>query len=333
MKILKKFLIAIGVLFAIYLILCLFGPAHVTVERTGTINAPVEAVFEQVNSLKNWENWDAWHKADPDATYEYSGAEAGVGCKNSWDGEIVMQGTQEITESVENESIKSTLTFGEMVAYGEIALSSAEGGTEMIWSLDMDIPFMFRGMSLFMNHDAAGKDFEDGMDGLNEYFATNEPTPTVEVSEVMTEPMWVVSVTDTLTIDELMSSASHERMYGELGLVFAENGIEMAGQPMAIWHSFPDPVVMEACFPVGDSVALAEGTRAICRLIPATKAVEATHWGWYDGLDKHNELMHTWMAENGYTASDLPSWDVYEDFEQPLEDTSTVATHVYIPVN
>lgn len=51
MKALKKLLIAVGVLIAVYLVLCLFGPANVRIERTGTVNAPVSAVYEQVNNL------------------------------------------------------------------------------------------------------------------------------------------------------------------------------------------------------------------------------------------------------------------------------------------
>lgn len=221
-----------------------------------------------------------------------------------------------------------------MIAYGEIKLTEVEGGTEMLWAMEMDMPFMMRGMSLFMDMDAAGVDFEEGIDGLNEYLAGMEVAPAVTGSEVMTDDMWVISVTDTVTMEELMapSGNAHERMFGELGMVLGMTGAEMAGQPMAVWHSYPDPIVMEACFPVMDSVAIPEDSRAVCRMIPGHKAIMSSFYGWYDGLDQHNADLQAWIQENGYTVAGAP-WDLYHDFEEPLVDTMSVRTDVYVPVN
>ncbi len=57
MKIIKVILITIVILVVIVAVVGFLSPAHVHVERSLAINAPPETVHEQVNNLKNWNNW------------------------------------------------------------------------------------------------------------------------------------------------------------------------------------------------------------------------------------------------------------------------------------
>ena len=101
MKFLKVFLGIFATLFVFWLIISAFLPSHVKFERSAVINAPPETVFQQVNTLKNWEKWSYWHQSDPEQKIAYSGPPAGTGASYAWDGEKTKQGTLTIIDASE----------------------------------------------------------------------------------------------------------------------------------------------------------------------------------------------------------------------------------------
>ena len=65
MKILKTILIVIVVLVALAAIVGMFMSSDVRVERSMEMKATPDALYNQVNNLKNWDNWMPWNKMDP----------------------------------------------------------------------------------------------------------------------------------------------------------------------------------------------------------------------------------------------------------------------------
>jgi hypothetical protein len=52
---LKKILIAVAAIIAVFLVVVALQPSEFKVERSATISAPPAAVFEQVNDFHKWE--------------------------------------------------------------------------------------------------------------------------------------------------------------------------------------------------------------------------------------------------------------------------------------
>src|SRR6185503_12182168 len=85
MKILKKILIAVGLLLLVLIIVSQFLPSTYHVERSVVIAAKAEAIHPWVNNLKKWPEWSAWTAAkDPTLVYQYEGPEEGVGAISKW---------------------------------------------------------------------------------------------------------------------------------------------------------------------------------------------------------------------------------------------------------
>lgn len=84
------------------------------VSRSATVNAPIETVFAQVNNLENWNAWSPWKAMDPDMKVEYGPTGVGKDAWYSWNGEEVGKGKLTITDSIANESIKTSIELGEM---------------------------------------------------------------------------------------------------------------------------------------------------------------------------------------------------------------------------
>src|SRR6478672_7292556 len=62
---LKKILIALVAIIALFLIVVVLQPSEFSVERTATMAAPPATVFEQVNDFHKWEAWSPWRSSIP----------------------------------------------------------------------------------------------------------------------------------------------------------------------------------------------------------------------------------------------------------------------------
>jgi hypothetical protein len=171
---LKKVVLVIGGIIVLALLISLVLPSKVHVERSIVINAPAAKIFNEVNSLQKWAVWDPWQKKDPNVQNNYTGPESGVGNTNTWksDHKEVGSGSQTITESIPNETIKSKMAFGEAgEEYGEangfFNFTPEADNTKVIWGMDMYLGMnpIARYFGLMMEG-TIGKDFEEGLNNL-----------------------------------------------------------------------------------------------------------------------------------------------------------------------
>jgi len=145
-------------------------PREVTVARSVEIDAPPEAVFPHVNSLKAGTEWSPWLSRDPEVLVGFSGPDEGVGARLDWESEQpdVGIGSQVITASVPNERVETDLDFGQMgTAKAAFVLEPASGGTRVTWDLvaDMGSNPVGRWMGLMMDTWVGG-DYETGLANL-----------------------------------------------------------------------------------------------------------------------------------------------------------------------
>jgi hypothetical protein len=190
---LKKVLLGIVGLIVLLVVIGFLLPSKVHVERSILINATAPKVFKEVNSLQKWAAWDPWQKKDPNIQNTFTGPESGVGNTNTWksDHEDVGSGSQTITESVPNETIKSKMLFGDAgEEYGEaIGFFTFKQEplfpTIVIWGMDMDLGMnpMARYFGLMMDG-TIGKDFEQGLNNLKAHVESlpDEAPPVAEIA-------------------------------------------------------------------------------------------------------------------------------------------------------
>lgn len=170
MRFLKKILIGLVSLIVLLCGVAYLLPRHVHVERTVSIGAPPEAIFPYVNSLQKSAHWSPWLGIDPNISLTYEGPEEGVGNKLTWssDHPDVGSGQQEITASTLNQSVESSLDFGDMgTAVASFQLDPEQNSTRVTWSLvaDMGTNPIGRWMGLMMDK-WVGADYEKGLNNL-----------------------------------------------------------------------------------------------------------------------------------------------------------------------
>ncbi|MCT2564734.1 SRPBCC family protein [Chryseobacterium herbae] len=147
------FIILLAVIYAVVAILAFDKKHHL--ERSVVINAPKEKVWQHVGSLKEYNVWDPFSKADKDIVITYSGAGDKVGDSYHWKGNSkVGEGEQSVTEIVPNDKLVTKLHFiqpfeGDAVA--KFVLTPEGSGTKVTWSIDNELNTMMKIMKPMMD--------------------------------------------------------------------------------------------------------------------------------------------------------------------------------------
>ena len=143
---LRKILIGLAVLVALFIVVVAMQPSEFQVARTATIAAPQAEVFAQVNDLRKWDAWSPWAKLDPDAKINFEGPEAGQGAAMSWAGnDKVGEGKMTIVESKPDEAVKLKVDFVrpfEGTSNSNFAFKPEGDGTSVTWAMSAHHNFL-----------------------------------------------------------------------------------------------------------------------------------------------------------------------------------------------
>lgn len=161
----KKILLGIAALIAIFAAYVAFIAPEARFERTVTIAAPAPVVFEQVNDFRKWENWSPWAKLDPNSKAEFSGPPSGEGTVMRWSGnDKVGVGKMTLVQSKPAEKINIRVDFEKPftgTSQSEFFFKPAGNQTQVTWAMHGETGFVARAICLIMNMQ---KEMETTMD-------------------------------------------------------------------------------------------------------------------------------------------------------------------------
>lgn len=170
----KKFFKVLGIIVLVIvgfmLVAGLFVKKELDFERSMSINASKEVVFNEFSHFKTWPAWSAWLQMDPEAKLEYFGTDGEPGSGYHWDGKKVSKGTMK-NAGIDGHTMNYDLEFHglpwESKANGYIKAEDEGTGSKMTWTYHSVTPYPFNAMGLFMNmEEMLGKDFSTGMTNL-----------------------------------------------------------------------------------------------------------------------------------------------------------------------
>jgi len=160
MKIVKRILLGIAALIALFLVVALFVKKDFAVEREVVINKPKTEVFDYLKSLKNQNNWSTWVMMDPNIKMSYRGNDSTPGFVSAWDGNSeVGKGETTIKSIIEGERIDMEIHFIEpFESYSPAYLHTEAIGdtqTKVKWGMSGTMVYPMNAMQLFMSMDKA----------------------------------------------------------------------------------------------------------------------------------------------------------------------------------
>ncbi|HTL13715.1 MAG TPA: polyketide cyclase [Thermomonas sp.] len=104
---LLEILISIAIVFALYLVVALVLPSHRHLVEKVETNRKLTIVFDSLNSLRRFKDWNPLVLRDPRVQLTLSGPDSGVGARLDYSSteERIGDGSWEITESVPREKV------------------------------------------------------------------------------------------------------------------------------------------------------------------------------------------------------------------------------------
>ncbi len=152
MKTLLKIIVAIV---AVLLIAMFAVGKDYHFEKSIVINAPAEKVYQNISSMKAFNQWNPWMKLDPNMKIDYSGNSGQVGDQYCWNGnDDAGAGCHIITALVPNQKQSTKMLFTrpfESDATSNIILTPQGNSTKVTWDMDCELDYPMNLMSVFMD--------------------------------------------------------------------------------------------------------------------------------------------------------------------------------------
>lgn len=160
------------ILLILLVVIGLFLPASVAVERSILIDAPPGEVFPHVNGMRAFHAWSPWSDIDPDTRYRFTGPDQGVGSRMAWESgdSRVGHGSQEIVTSVADEQVATRLQFGDDGGGEARFVLEPEGeATRVRWQFTTDFGWDLFGRYIGLMFDSMiGASYEKGLATLKQ---------------------------------------------------------------------------------------------------------------------------------------------------------------------
>lgn len=335
----NKVIYTIVIAIFIFIVIGLFLPSNVSVERSILINRPASTVFVLLNSFRTFRAWSPLAVRDPDAEYVFSGPATGVGARLDWRGDPrqVGNGWQEIIESVPFKRISMQLDFenqGRAVSYFNIEDRPAD--VLLTWGFEADLveghgffgSLLARYFGLFFDQ-WIGTDYEQGLANLKAYAESLPATDFagLEAEILRVDPVDILYISTSDRPVEGDVGASLAAAYQEISAFMQDNSIDMLSAPIAITRSWDaHNYQIDAAIPaVSADIALSGNVRA--GRSPSGTAVRVVHKGPYENMGSIYEQLSAYMAVNGLEEGRV-SWEQY--ISDPAQTPpSELITHIY----
>lgn len=181
MKILRQLLFFLIALVVAAAILSFMLPTHQKINRSLTINAPAQVIYDELKLLRNFNQVSVWGRQDSSLRYTFSGEDGQPGATSSWKGDPEVSGEGKITilSLVPPNNITHTIEFSApRKGKAESAFSLVEkdkNNTTVTWYFKLATPRPWNIFNLFFSLDKQmGKDFDDGLAFLKRYIETKQ---------------------------------------------------------------------------------------------------------------------------------------------------------------
>ncbi len=270
------------------------------VSRQRVINASPETLFKIVSDYKTWPDWTPWLAHEPGCQLNFSEQTDQANSWYSWDGKII--GAGKMTNHTLNSPsrIDAKLEFTRpMKSQSDIYWDfvPVDGGTEVTWGMQGEMPFLFRWMAGKMDS-MIGKDYETGLAKLAMQAGDHSDPMELEFNGVIEAPaQQYISLPWEGSLDEL--GPVMQEAYPKLMAAVEEHQLELSAEPLSIYHKVNPKkrfVKCEMALPVKTSKEIAGFNTGE---LPERRYSRTTLKGSYGHMEKawHSAFAHLKMSK------------------------------------
>lgn len=188
MKILKRILLAVGVIVILVLVIAIFLPSRVAVKRNVEINGDLTIIFNYVADYRNFSEWNAWSKVDPEAKIELTGDPGKIDQAWHWDGDNIGKGTLTLKEIEPYNYIKGEMVFlapMQGIADDIWKFETLKESIRVNWSFETDLDYPLGRFFGLMMDSQLGPQLEEGLQNLKNVIESLPfPKDTTDISKL-----------------------------------------------------------------------------------------------------------------------------------------------------
>ncbi|TDD94192.1 SRPBCC family protein [Flavobacterium cellulosilyticum] len=307
-----------------------------TVERSKVINSPRHSVFNYVNDLKNWGEWNSIAVEDSLINLTYSKNTIGKGSSCTWngnqdDGDLLTINTKEDTNIVQK------INFNGNSADIIMNFKDTIGGTKITWKAIGKMNFIYKVKNVLSGgaEKILGILFEKSLVNLDNKL--DYEINTFSIKEVV-----LTNRPETLYLAQTFTS-EFSKVIKNSGIVISKitnfcnkNNITISGKPFIIYHTYDEInklTKISVCIPIKDPIFIIEGSDISSKKLKAFQAVKTTLTGDYfhtsKALDKTKEYIRT---NHLISDPDFSHIEVLTIGINEIKNPSKWMTEIYYPI-
>lgn len=323
------------VVVALALIASLVLPKEMALQKEETINAPMEVVWENINSFQKSDKWSPWYDIDPDMKVEFQGEEGTVGSSFTWSGNDQVQSGKQIITAIDaqNHTIESKVEHNWGVGVNKMWLEDAgDGQTKIVTSYNevMGIPGNLFG-AIMGAEDMMGDIFAKGLGKLKtiaeEQAAELAKKPSFDVQMVERPATRYVGKKETHAIDDLQN-------YFSTNMPIISDACKdiMAGPPSALYWSWDIENMqseLTVAMPISADASAPDGYEVYEQ--PSGSYLLIDYFGPYDNMEAAHTAVNKYMTDNNLELNGAVM-EEYISGPATTEDSSKWLTKILYPV-
>lgn len=306
-----------GIILVVFVILLMAAPTKVHIEKSQTINAPVQVVWDYITRFEKFNQWSTWRKIEPEAQYRIEGVDGTVGAATSWKGKKLGEGRLEHLSLKPFTEVRQRLQFFEPfegtsdVYY---LVREAAGVTTVTWGIDAAYPRPQNIMGMFMKR-SLENDFSQGLLNLKNAVEAEKTVP--QLPATATSPAAKEGERPEMAYWTVRSEVSTKDISGfyaaSLPRIFkAVNEARLSpGVPAGLYYSWDEKAGktdMAAAVTLEAKGTPPAGITAVT--LPAGKIVYVDFYGPYERTAEAHALIEKYLREKGRTSK----WPVLEEY-------------------
>ncbi len=309
-------------------------PRTALVSRSMLIHAQPRQVFDQMNIIKNWENWSPWSKLSQSVTIDYSGPEKGANASFTWTSQSdkIGNGAILIVNSYPYDSVIFSMNFGDRGnALGKFTLTKSGNETFVTFQMTSDLGYnpVNRYLGLLFNK-FAGNDFDKSLMNLQYYLGSLPKNMSVSnIFETDIPACITIAVRDTSNYQTI--SAKLAAIYKKLFNIIKLRKLQVTGAPYAMYYTVtPELIDFEAGIKINKLLLLQDST-IIFREFPRRHVLSTIYTGNYKGIVQAYNDLETYAVENKLQTG-TPVMEEYITDSSVEKDSSKWQTNIYVPL-
>ncbi len=306
-----------GIILVVFVILLMAAPTKVHIEKSQTINAPVQVVWDYITRFEKFNQWSTWRKIEPEAQYRIEGVDGTVGAATSWKGQKLGEGRLEHLSMKPFSEVRQRLQFFEpFEATSDVyyLLRESAGVTTVTWGINANYPRPQNIMGMFMKR-SLENDFTQGLLNLKDSVeaelkkpqpAATGSLPVVNEGERPEMAYWTVRKEVATKDISGFYATSLPRIFN------AVNSAKLSpGVPVGLYYSWDEKAGktdMAVAVTLGAKGTPPAGITAVS--LPAGKIVYVDFYGPYERTAEAHALIGKYLGEKGRPSR----WPVLEEY-------------------